>query len=146
MAAGDPIPWSNIATNVGTIQLTADSATWAASEALVTGFTVTPFLTSGQRYRVTLCCAISSDTANDIALMRVRLGSLAGAQVVGPQTYPIPNTSSVGFFQHWSTVYTAAATGAQLLVVSGVRTTGSGNMRIRAAAGREATLTVDLMP
>lgn len=148
MAAGDPIPWSYIATRVATGTLTSDSGTWAGTE---TGslLSVSPALVNGLKYGITLfthisAAAVASPSAES-SIIRIREDNATGNQLHGAQIY-LGTASANGFALMAYTEFTAVATAAKTFVVTGQRGGGANNHQIRAGGTRPTFLTVELIP
>jgi hypothetical protein len=143
VGAGDRIPWSYIATRVGTSTLTSNSATWTSSESAAL-ITVTASLVSGLTYKVTATLKVNSSAAADVAFMRLREDTASGTQDDGVNVYMGTNNGN-GFAAILYTEYTAAATGSKSWVVTGSRASGSGTQGIVCSVNRPCFLTVDLI-
>jgi hypothetical protein len=129
-----------------TSSIAADSATWTATES-GSLISVTPTLTTGLTYKLLFSGAVSSDAVTsgvETTVMRIREDTATGNQLIVSQVF-IPTTSTIGFLLTAYVEYTAVATGAKTFVVTGTRNGGTGNHRIRAATGRSAWLTCDLL-
>lgn len=119
---------------------TADSSTFTTTETSIGS--VTASLVTGRTYRVRLFTRIGTTVANDVAIVRVREDSVAGAELVGDATAAL-TTSVTGNTVIQEIEYTATATGAKTFVATCVRSTGSGSLRREASSTRPTYLYVD---
>lgn len=144
MAAGDPVPWSYIATRVATVPLTTNSATWTTTEtgALITA---SPTLVAGSTYKITLVAKVSSTVTSDVSFMRIREDSATGSQLDGCCVF-IGSPTSNGYPLTMYTEYTAAGSGVKNFVVTGQRIGGTGTHQISCSVNRPVWFTVDLIP
>jgi hypothetical protein len=143
MAAGDPIPWSYIATRVSTTEITANSATYGATE--TTLYTISPTLVSGLVYRVCVMAKIAVDVAADVSFLRIREDTLTGNQIDGANLYG-GTTNTSGYPVLACSEYTATSTGAKTFVITGQRVTGTGTAHgVKASSNRKSYITVDLI-
>lgn len=143
MAAGDPIPWSNISTRVAVANATADSAAFTTTESLI--LSASGFVVAGQRYACVARGNWGSTVTGDTIIDRIREDSVTGNVLATGQLANV-NTSSVGWSDMLYGEYTAAATAAKTFVLTGVRNGGTGNCLLRAGAGRNAWISVWLLP
>ena len=143
MAAGDPIPWSYIATRVATAPITADSSTFTTTQ--VTLITATPTLDIGRTYGIWVYFRMSSSVAADVAICRIREDSTTGTELSQGQFYIATNSAS-GFGFSIYGEYTAVASAVKTLVFTAVRAAGSGNLTLKGAAVAPSKMTVTLIP
>ncbi len=142
MAAGDPIPWSYIATRVAETELTSDSSIWDDSPELSVG-TVSATLVSGERYIIWAQGRVSGGTAGGTAGIRIREDSgISGTQLQFANVY-IGSTTGNGFSFYLYADYTAAATASKTFSLTGQSTGGVHNQQIRAAANAPTFLVID---
>lgn len=133
------------ATNVAIDQLNADSATWGATES-GSLLSVSPSVVNGQVYWVTVSGQVSADVAADSFLIRVRLTSAVGTQLIGRQG-AATTTSVVGYNITACAKFTASSTGVQAVHVTGQRNGGTGTAhRIRASGTNPFYIRVDRVP
>lgn len=123
---------------IATVVQTSDSTLFTA-ETLV--MSIEAPLVIGRTYRVTADLIGAGSVAGDNTLWRIRQDLLAGTQMQQRQR-DIPSTG-FGWLVRMEAEFTATATAAKTFVVTGERLTGTGNIRIEAAADRPAYLYVD---
>jgi hypothetical protein len=143
VSPGNAVTAFDMNTWVGIAQLTADSATWGATESAASLLSVTFQEVIGQEYKITLSTNVGTDVANDCALIRVRADTVTGTQLLGPQVF-MPTTSVNGFGLHMTGKYTGSVAGIKTLVITGQRNSGTGVAhRIRAAGSRPTFFAVE---
>lgn len=144
MAAGDPIPWSHIATRIDEATLTADSSTWDDTPE-VAAMSIAVSLVSGVRYRISFFGRVSTDVAGDYAGLRIREDAgVSGTQLQFSGNIYLPTTTGNGFPHSLYAEYTAASTGSKTFTLTAQRTAGTGTAhRIRASSSAPAWLVVD---
>lgn len=138
--AGDIIRASDPFKRIATTVETTDSATFTGTETVIG--TVTAALVSGRTYRVRVHTRIGTTVANDIAIVRLREDNVTGTEMTSARSGAM-DTSGLGNVITAEAEYTAAATANKTFVVTGIRTTGTGNLRRVAATNRPAYLYVD---
>ncbi|WP_045746381.1 hypothetical protein [Actinoplanes rectilineatus] len=144
MAAGDIITAADIATRVGTTSVVADSGNITTAQ--VVTMTVTAYLETNRAYAITGLARISSTTAGDSAICRIREDSLTGTEIASGQVYAATN-STVGYSAPpLYAQYVAIATGNKTFVYTVIRNLGGGNCQQRASAVSPGWLLVDLIP
>jgi hypothetical protein len=120
--------------------LTADSPTWTTTE--TTAISVTAALVDGRTYRVRLDAAFATDSAGDVADVKIRLTDTSGTTLQDRLVYMPITSSATGFGAVVEGLYTATSTGSVTFVGTGRRVGAGGTHRIEAASGRDARLEV----
>jgi hypothetical protein len=140
-AAGETIIAGKIpGERVATSTESADSANVTTTETTVQS--VTAALVSGRTYRVRWAGRLSSSVATDTFVGRIREDNATGTELASWQTDSnLPAT--LGLAGVIEAEYTAGATANKTFVLAIVRSAGSGNGRLEAAATRPAYLYVD---
>jgi hypothetical protein len=141
---GDPILAADINELIGRINttiLTADSATWGATETQATSITINAI--AGAKYKIQFNGRISTDIAADASVMRIREDSLAGNVLQYQQVY-LPTTSTNAWPCVMYAEWTAPSTASKTFSLTGQRLIGTGTAhRIRAAGSGPGYLYVD---
>lgn len=148
MASGDVTSYSDVAVRAATASVTADSATWSASESGAL-LTATGTVTAGQTYKIFFSGNVSTNATAaspgiEISIMRIREDTATGNQLDGKIFY-VPTVAGNGYGGHLYAEWTASATGSKSFVVTGNRVTGSGtnSHQLRAGSNHPCILTVD---
>jgi hypothetical protein len=143
-AAGDVINSADVNVRVGVTPITANSATYGATESAAL-FSVTAPLVSGQNYKIFAYLTVAADVAGDTSFMRLREDTASGTQVAGSNVYCGSNNAN-GYATVLYTEYTALSTASKTWVITGQRVNGSGTAHgIKAGASRQNSFTVDLI-
>jgi hypothetical protein len=141
-SAGDPIILAKMpGFRVATTTSTSDSSTFTTTETEV--LSVTASLIDGVTYKVRGNLKLASSVANDTVTGRIREDSGSGTELQ-QDVGEIVNTTT-GVTINMQAEYTASATGNKTFVVTGVRSTGTGNIRREAATNRPAVLYVEVL-
>lgn len=119
--------------------VTADSGTITTTE--TTTITLVASVESGKTYELSAYARISSSTAGDVVVTRIREDNSTGAQIQGGQV-ECSTTSTTGYSNSIRTEWTAGATGSKTFVFTVVRGGGAGNIIHRAAATAPGFLTI----
>ena len=137
IAVAGRIPGELIASSVST----SDSATFTTTETTV--LSVTAPLVSGRTYRVIFFGKFASTVAGDIGVARIREDNSTGPE--RQSDYLDFNTASltIGYSCYMEFEYQASSTGNKTFVVTGVRNTGTGTLRLEAAGHRPSYLRVE---
>lgn len=143
MASGAQLTNSMIATRVGTLIITADSATAGGTN--ISLGTVTCFLEIGKKYALRATAQISGSVAGNGGLLIIAEDSSSGTQLTARQV-GTPTTSTFGWGVDAYAEYTATVTGNKTFALAMRLFVGSGNVQLRAGASFPAYLTVDLIP
>jgi len=122
----------------------ASAVDTASSGSITTTETVTDTLVTslvaGSIYRVEIRLLISSTTAADDAIVRLREDSLTGTQIDGYRT-DLAVVSPVVYPEPLCAYYTAVSTGAKTFVATLIRSAGGGNLVRAAGATAPSVLT-----
>lgn len=102
--------------------------------------TVTAPLVSGRTYRVRVVLAPSSSVSGDVDLVRMREDNSSGTLLQFGRVYI---GSATGYSAMLEAQYTAVATGDKTFVVTGARSSGTGNITHAAGATQPTYLYVD---
>lgn len=121
--------------------VTSDSATVTTTE--TTTITLVAAVEAGAVYQISSYARISSSTAGDVVVTRIREDNSTGTQIQGGQV-ECSTTSTTGYSNSLNTEWTAATTGNKTFVFTIVRGGGSGNIIHRAAATAPGFLTLRL--
>lgn len=140
MASGDFTAYSDVAVRVGSTPITADSATFTTTEVSLVSVTFTQAL--GVTYAINVQTAFSSTvTGTEIVFARVREDTLTGNQLQGLISY-MPTAGSSGYPISMYCEYTAASTGSKTIVLTAVRSSGTGTYQLRAGSNHPGAITV----
>lgn len=123
---------------VGTNTETSNTSTFTTTETVTDDVTVS--LVNGERYLVEFNGAFQTSVAGDDVTARIREDNLAGTQLQGERRDIL--AGSINQYWYIRAEYTATATGSKTFVVTGVRSSGSGNIFRAGATTGPAYLTV----
>ncbi len=128
------VPGERIATAIRTTSTGTFTSTETQSD------TVTAALINGRTYKIAWWGLPTSSVAGDAALIRVREDNLTGTLL---QAGRVHIGAATGFAAYFEVHYTAAATGDKTFIVSGQRSSGTGNISLAAASTQPSHLYVD---
>jgi hypothetical protein len=129
------VPGERIATTI----VTANSATITTTETTV--MTVVAAVVAGRIYRITADIAFTLSVANDTFFTRIREDSVTGNQLQNRRSSK--DSTSALMTHHLEVEYTADVTEDKTIELTFVRSTGTGNISLSAAAASPAYLYVD---
>ena len=130
------VPGERIATNI----VTADSATFTTTETTVQS--VTAALVTGRTYRVRAAGKANSSVTSDFTIWRIREDNSTGNQLQSDRVN-IDGSGVEGAKVEMEAEFTAGSTGNKTFVLTGVRSSGTGNCFLEAAAARPSYLYVE---
>ena len=143
-AGGDVIYAADVNTRIATTIRTSDTSTVTSTETIADSAAAS--LVSGEKYRVKWDVGYTSDTTADTVFLKIREDNVSGT-VLTLVRGDVRVTNGAG--SRWKTTaeaeYTAVATGSKTFVGTYVRASGSGAVKIVAAATYPTYLTVDLV-
>lgn len=130
------VPGERIATDTET----ADSATFTTTETVV--MTVVAPLVIGRTYRVTMYGKANSSVGTDDITWRIREDNVTGSEMQSDRV-EVAGSATTGRKISMEVEHTASATADKTFVVTGVRSTGTGNHFLEANSARPVYLYVD---
>lgn len=143
-AGGDVIYAADVNTRMATTIRTSDTSTVTTTETVADS--VTASLVSGEKYRVRWAVGYTSDTAADTVFLRLRQDNVSGTVMTLVRgDNRVTNGAGSRWVAEVEAEYTAAATGSKTFVGTYVRASGSGNVKVVAAATYPTYLYVDLI-
>ena len=131
------IPGERIATTV----VSSDSSTFTSTE--VSLATVVAPVVAGRTYRVRAVGQFGSTVSNDRVSPRIRQDSVAGSEMVGTNIDITAGGITFGWPFDIEAEFTAGTTENKTFVLTGDRSSGSGNCHLEAASTRPTFLYVD---
>lgn len=123
---------------VGSASVVSDSSNFTTTETTV--ITLTVSLISGCTYMLDAIFNLASSVGSDTADGRIREDSSTGTEMQFQRC--IIDSTTLGQVYRLMAYYTASVSGSKTFVVTGVRSTGTGNVRLEAASTRPALLRV----